>query len=103
MDENSNIAGDTDIEKALKEFEAKSQVEQKQTTEKSLKNSDVPKMVQWVIKWSGGYIANRKQAEYFLFTFVVIALFFSAVIFFKGNYSTVNMSAELGPPITHNQ
>jgi len=48
------------------------------------KISDVPKMVQWVMKISGGSIKNEKQAQYVLLGFVVIAIIVSLVLIFSG-------------------
>ena len=42
-------------------------------------NSENPKIVQWVIKYSGGYIKNEKQAQYVLLglasLFLIISIF----------------------------
>ena len=42
-----------------------------------------PKIVEWVIKYSGGYIKDEKQASYFLIGFVVVAIIVSFLSFFK--------------------
>jgi len=84
MDENLDLTKNTELEKALKEFEIKSQAEQAQKTTVDEKISDVPKMVQWVMKISGGSIKNEKQAQYVLLGFVVIAIIVSLVLIFSG-------------------
>jgi hypothetical protein len=43
----------------------------------------MPNMVRWVIKHSGGYIKDRRQAEYVLLGFVAIAVFISLVLIFS--------------------
>jgi hypothetical protein len=83
MDENLNLTENTEIEKALKEFEIKSQAEQVQKTPETSKTSDVPKMVQLVMKWSGGAIKEQKTAEYFLLGFVVLVIGISLYLFFS--------------------
>ena len=44
--------------------------------------SPTPKIVQWVIKYSGGYIKDEKQANYFLIGFVAVAIIISLFLFF---------------------
>lgn len=39
--------------------------------------TQTPKIVQWVIKYSGGYIKDEKQAQYALIGFVVLAFIFA--------------------------
>ena len=104
MDENLNLAGNTEIEKALKEFEVKSNQEQpvknvitpqspqdsihkvegisfdtdnQVESYKAIKfyNETVePKMVKAVIKLSGGTVKNQRQAEYILLATVILMI-----------------------------
>jgi hypothetical protein len=83
MDEEVNIPNNLEIDKALKEFEIKSRTEQIQKTPEVFKNSDLPKMVQLVMKWSGGAIKEQKQAEYVLLGFVVVAISISLFLVFR--------------------
>lgn len=87
MDENLNLEGNIEIEKALKEFEAKSQVEQMQKTPEVSKTSDVPKMVQLVMKLFG--LKEQKQAEYVLLGFVVVAIGVSLFLVFKESVNEI--------------
>lgn len=84
MDENLNLnlEGNVEIEKALKEFEIKSEAEQMQKAPEVSKNSEVPKMVQLVMKWFG--VKEQKQAEYVLLGFVVLAIIVSFFLVFGG-------------------
>ena len=100
------IPNNSEIDKALKEFETKN-AEQKQQILETLKTSpirqkevsgisfetdnlkrvnydqetDIPKMVQLVMKWSG--VQEQKQAEYILLIFVIVAIIIAIGIFFK--------------------
>ena len=85
MDENLNLEGNTEIEKALKEFETKSQTEQNQKTPEIPKDSEVPKIVQLVMKWSGGAIKEQKQAEYILLGVAILAIGISLFLIFRGS------------------
>lgn len=40
-----------------------------------------PKMVEWVIKYSGGYIKDEEQANYILIGFSVVAVAISLYLF----------------------
>lgn len=42
-----------------------------------------PKIIELVIKYSGGYIKDEKQASYFLIGFVAIAIIISLFLFFS--------------------
>jgi len=46
--------------------------------------NETPKIIQLVMKWSGGAIKDRKQAEYALFGFVVLAIVISLFLVFGG-------------------
>ncbi len=92
-----NIPNNLEIDKALKEFEAKAQVEQIQQTVKTSEISDVPKMVQLVMKWSG--FKEQKQAEYALLGFVIVAIAISLFLIFGGNSNEVDIKQQkLYPP-----
>ena len=41
-----------------------------------------PKIVQWVIKYSGGYVKDEKQASYVLIGFVAVAIIVSLFLIF---------------------
>lgn len=47
-----------------------------------------PKIVRWVIKYSGGAIKDKRQANYFLIGFVVVAIVFTFILFFSGGGSS---------------
>lgn len=46
--------------------------------------SQTPKIIQWVIKYSGGYVKDRRQAEYVLLGFVVVAIVVSLILVLGG-------------------
>ncbi len=84
MDEEVKIEDKDEIEKALREFEQKSALQQMQKSPEALKNSDIPKMVGWVMKLSGGAIKEQKTAEYVLLALVVLMVIISLFLFFSG-------------------
>ncbi len=47
-----------------------------------------PKIVQWVITYSGGAIKDERQANYVLLGFVVLAIIISLFLFFGGGSET---------------
>lgn len=79
------IPNNSEIDKALKDFEMQASAQQAPQTEQIPKasGSDLPKMVQLVIKYSGGAIKEQKQAEYILLGLVVLMLALSFYFFFK--------------------
>ena len=44
---------------------------------------DTPKMIQWIIKYSGGLIKNEKQANFVLLGVVVLSVVISLVLIFQ--------------------
>ncbi len=89
MNEDINIPNNNlEIDQALKEFEIKSQAEQVPQAPEISKTSEVPKMVQLVMKWSG---LEQKQAEYVLLGFVVVAIGISLYLVFGGGKKTTLM------------
>jgi hypothetical protein len=117
MSEEIKTPDNLEIEKALKEFEAKAQAEQAQKAPevivvpkkgvagvsfetdsykavKFYSETDTPRMVRLVMKWSGGAIKDQKQAEYVLFGLVIIMLALSFYFFFGGSNKSSQPSAE---------
>ena len=45
---------------------------------------ETPKVIQWVIKYSGGYIKDEKQTSYVLIGFVAVAIIVSLFLIFAG-------------------
>jgi|GEM_PF-901415 len=51
-----------------------------------------PKIVQWVIKYSGGLVKDEKQASYVLIGFVVLAIVVVIIFLFSGGGEKVKYS-----------
>lgn len=49
---------------------------------------ETPKIIQWVIKYSGGYIKDEKQASYAVLGFVAVAIVISLFLIFSGGPSS---------------
>lgn len=47
--------------------------------------SQTPKVIELVMKYSGGYIKDKKQASYVVWGFIVITLIVSFSLFFGGS------------------
>ncbi|MBW2010358.1 MAG: hypothetical protein JRI32_01575 [Deltaproteobacteria bacterium] len=52
---------------------------------------DSPKIIQWIIKYSGGLIKNEKQANYFVLGFVGLLILIS-IILISGNLGSTHPS-----------
>ncbi|MFA5778274.1 MAG: hypothetical protein WC870_02175 [Candidatus Paceibacterota bacterium] len=91
MSENLNLNEDEEIKKALEEFEVKSSAEQIKKAPVDNKTPDAPKMVGWVMKWSG--VKEERQAEYILLGFVIIMIAVSLYLFFGKNL--INSSSQV--------
>ncbi len=59
-----------------------------------------PKIVQWVIKYSGGTIKDERQANYVLIGFVVLAIIISLFLLFSGgSNSKPSVPSITGAPV----
>ncbi|MBI2627691.1 hypothetical protein HYW72_02040 [Candidatus Nomurabacteria bacterium] len=83
MNEEVKIPDNVDIDQALKEFESKSSVEQAPKAPEISTASNLPKMVQWVMKYSGGIIKEERQANYVLFGIAILIFAVSFYLFFS--------------------
>lgn len=45
---------------------------------------ETPKIIQWVMKYSGGLIKNEKQAQYALLGFIILIIIVSLFLIFGG-------------------
>jgi hypothetical protein len=84
VDENIDLSKNIEINQALKEFEVKSDIEQVKQSITVSPTSDSPKIVQLIMKISGGAIKDERQAEYVLLGFVVVAIIVSLFLVFSG-------------------
>jgi len=50
----------------------------------------IPKMIQWVVKYSGGYIKDQKQASYVLIGFAALAVAISLFLVSSGGGQEVS-------------
>ena len=81
MEGDINLEENLEIKKALKEFEIKN-VEQVQQAPLVPESSGNPKIIQFVIKYSGGLVKDERQAEYVLLVFSILIIIFSLILFF---------------------
>ncbi|MCH7529872.1 hypothetical protein IIB50_02020 [Patescibacteria group bacterium] len=99
MAEDTNNRENIDSNSTLKDSGTgvKFQEELQQSAQYSYSNT--PRAVQWVIRYSGGYIKDEKQANYVLIGFVVAAVIISLfLVFGDGNeQNTFTPSADAPP------
>ncbi|KKQ20327.1 MAG: hypothetical protein US33_C0021G0017 [Parcubacteria group bacterium GW2011_GWC1_36_9] len=122
MNEKINTLDNLEIDKALKEFEMKSNTEPEPQAPAAIPSpeassikfetdsykavkfyneTDTPKMVRLVMKYSGGLIKEQKQAEYVLFGLAIVIFGISLYLFFGGGSKSPtfneNIPAEVLP------
>ncbi|MDP9248942.1 MAG: hypothetical protein M3M85_00290 [bacterium] len=76
-----DLSKDTEIQEALKEFEAKN-AEQVISKPPANQKAESPKMIILAMKHSGGLIKDERQAEYALLGFAIICIIISLLFFF---------------------
>jgi len=95
VDENIDLSKNIEINQALKEFEVKSNIEQIKQTVATSQTSDAPKIVQLVMKCSGGAIKDERRAEYVLLGFVVVAIIISLFLVLGGGKKNISPPKEI--------
>lgn len=61
--------------------------------------TSTPKIVSGVIKYSGGFLKDEKQAQYALIGFVVVAIIFSLFLFSSGSEPKPPVPSITGAPV----
>jgi hypothetical protein len=82
MDQKKENNSEIDLSGDMKDFDTgvKIQSEERRSTQVFLPRT--PKIIQWVIKYSGGLIKNEKQAVYILLGFIVFVVIVSLFLIF---------------------
>jgi len=80
--ENKNDEG-IDLSGALKDSDTGVKFEGEQRYARSY-YPGTPKMIRWVIKYSGGLVKDKKQASYVLIGFVALAVIVALFLIFGG-------------------
>lgn len=88
-----DLSKNPEIQSALKEFEVKN-AEQPTVNQPLEQKDETPKMIGWVMKYSGGIVTEERQAEYVLLGLVLVAVIASIALFFKTRPNTAP------PPLT---
>lgn len=82
MNTEKNNKEGIDLSGRFKDSEAKLQGRQEELVQ--VFRPGTPKIIQWVIKYSGGLIKNEKQASYLILGFVILAIIISLSLIFRG-------------------
>lgn len=84
MDQNNDDRG-IDLSHALDDSSSRMKFEgEKFQRLRQSFQTPTPKIVHWVIKYSGGLIKDEQQANYVLIGFVMLAIIISLFLFFSG-------------------
>lgn len=84
----------SEIDKFVKEFEVKQQLDKKINKNREVVISSNSFMVKFVIKHSGGVIKNEKQANYFLLGVSILFFIISIYLFFVGIKGNKNIDIQ---------
>ena len=57
---------------------------------KDYRESETPKIIRWVIKYSGGLVKDKKQAQYVLLGFVLLVIIISLFLIFGGGGESIS-------------
>ena len=89
MPPQGDTPANSEIDQALKQFEMQKGASIPIAPQVS-QNSELPRMVRLVMKFSGGAIKEQRQAEYVLLGFVVLVIAISVFIFSQNGSSSDN-------------
>lgn len=101
MDQNNDDRG-IDLSHALDDSSSrvKFEGEEFQRTRQSFQ-TPTPKIVEWVMKYSGGFVKDEKQASYVLVGFVAVAVVVVISFLFSGGGSKAKLEAPPGQKIIY--
>ena len=100
MDQNNDDRG-IDLSHALDDSSSRIKFEGEEFQRPRSFQTPTPKIVQWVIKYSGGYVKDEKQATYFLIGFVAVAIIFISIFVFNSGGSKAEFKAPPGQKIIY--
>ncbi len=83
MDQNNEDRG-IDLSHALDDSSSRIKFEGEEFQRPRSFQTPTPKIVQWVIKYSGGTVKDEQQANYVLIGFVVLAIVVVIIFLFSG-------------------
>lgn len=81
MDQHNDDRG-IDLSHALDDSSSRIKFEGEEFQRPRSFQTPTPKIVQWVIKYSGGYVKDEKQANYIIFGFFVVSIIISFYLVF---------------------
>ena len=84
MDQNNKDNKDIDLSGQFKDSDNVPESQNGEQQPAQIFLPGTPKIIQWVIKHSGGLIKDEKQASYVLIGFFVVAIIISLVLVFGG-------------------
>ena len=95
MDKNNEGNQEVDLSSTPEDSDTGVRFEESQRPVQTL-SPETPKMIQWVIEYSGGYVKDEKQANYVLIGFVILIVIISLFLVFRGEneQNTFTPSAE---------
>lgn len=85
MDTQTNNKEETDFNDAPNNPSASTNPQEKELSPDQIFDPEMPRMVRWVIKYSGGIIKDEKQASFVLLMFAIAVIIISLFFFFGGN------------------
>ena len=91
MDQNNDDKG-IDLSHALDDSSSRIKFEGEEFQRPRSFQTPTPKIVQWVIKYSGGAVKDERQANYVLIGFVVVAIIVVFIFLFSGGGKKVKFS-----------
>ena len=101
MDQNNEDRG-IDLSHALDDSSSRIKFEGEEFQRPSQTfQTPTPKIVQWVIKYSGGYVKDEKQATYVLIGFVALAIIVVFIFLFSGGGNKAKFEAPPGQKIIY--
>lgn len=108
MDQEKENKEDINLSDALKDSNSSdtdAKPQEKQQRPENVFLPGTPKVIQWVIRYSGGLIKDEKQANYVLIGFVVVVIIVSLVLVFGEGAREIerNINPETGEEVIPGQ
>jgi len=92
MNTQINDKEETDLNDPVNNSDTDAKPQEKELLLDQILDPEMPRMVRWVIKYSGGIIKDEKQASFVLLGFIVVAIIVSLFLLFGGNGGSENQN-----------
>ncbi|MCH8050186.1 hypothetical protein IIB51_02170 [Patescibacteria group bacterium] len=100
MDQNNKGNQEVDLDSTPEDYGPGVRFEEEWQSPVQTLSPETPKMIQWVIEYSGGYVKDENHANYVLIGFVILIVIISLFLVFRGENEQNTFIPSAEAPVT---